>query len=251
MYSHASQRALERINNLRAVPVLRLQQKIECAVLMNVPSEAPIDTIRHALNSLIQNSYAALRIYLHSTGDRCDLEGLVGEFPQVTVASGPRISDIIARIRREVRAPYLALLATPLRFSKQWLSQIASVVQQVGGDLIVAPSVDLEGAGHYVRYEGNGNDHTFQKFARALWRNQRSKFQSLASVPVGCAVLTWSCLERDSAQCASVEEWLEKLCSSGVPAYWAQDTFVGSIESLNHRAIDSLNDSITDDTMIQ
>ncbi len=62
----------------------------------------------------------------------------------------------LLQIRREVLAPYLALLSTPLRFSKQWLTQIASVAQQVGGDFIVAPSVDLEGAGHYVRYEGNG-----------------------------------------------------------------------------------------------
>ena len=221
---------------------------------MNVPSEASIHVVRHSLNSLIQNSYAALRIYLHSTGDRCALEELVAEFPQVTLASGSATSDIIAQIRRQVLAPYLALLATPLRFSKQWLTQIASVAQQVGGDYIVAPSVDLEGAGHFVRYEGNGNDHSFQKFARALWRSQRSKFQPLASVPTGCAVLSWSCLERDAAQCASPQEWLEKLYDSGVPTYWAQDTFVGRIGTLNHRVIDSVNDSIIDaanDSMTQ
>jgi glycosyltransferase involved in cell wall biosynthesis len=248
-WKHASQRALERINHLRQAPVLRFQQKAECAVLMNVPSEAPIDAVHHALNSLIQNSYAALRIYLHSAGDRC--EELAAEFPQITMASGSATSDIIAKIRREVVAPYFALLATPLRFSKQWLTQIASVAQQVGGDCIVAPSVDLEGAAHYVRYESNGNDHSFQKFARALWRSQRSKFQPLASVPSGCAVLNWSCLERNAAQCASPQEWLEKLYDSGVPAYWAQDTFVGRIETLNHRVIDSVNDSIIDAAMIQ
>jgi glycosyltransferase involved in cell wall biosynthesis len=230
-WKHSSQRALERINHLRGAPVLRFQQKAECAVLMNVPSEAPIDAVRQALNSLIQNSYAALRIYLHSTGDRCALEELVAEFSQVRMASGSAMSDIIAQIRREVLAPYLALLATPLRFSKQWLTQIASLAQQVGGDFIVAPSVDLEGAGHYVRYEGNGNDHSFQKFARALWRSQRSQFQPLASVPTGCAVLSWSCLERDAAQCASPQEWLKKLYESGVPTYWAQDTFVGRVRN--------------------
>jgi hypothetical protein len=121
------------------------------------------------------------------------------------------------------------LLSTPLRFSKQWLTQITSVAQQVGGDLIVAPSIDLEGADHYVRYEGNGDDHSFQKFSRALWRSQRSKFQPLASVPAGCAVLSWSCLERNAGQFASAQEWLERLRESGVPAYWAQDTFVGQL----------------------
>jgi len=123
------------------------------------------------------------------------------------------------------------------------LTQITSVAQQVGGDLIVAPSIDLEGADHYVRYEGNGDDHSFQKFSRALWRSQRSKFQPLASVPAGCAVLSWSCLERDTGPFALGQEWLEKLRKSGVPAYWAQDTFVGQLlinESLNHRAIDPL-----------
>jgi hypothetical protein len=211
--------------------VLRFQQKAECAVLMNVPSEASIDTVRHALTSLIQNSYAALRIYLHSTGDRCALEELVAEFPQVTVSSASGMSDLVAQIRREVLAPYLALLGTPLRFSKKWLTQFARVAQQDGGDFFVAPSVDLEGAGHYVRYEGNGSDHSFQKFARALWRSQRSQFQPLASVPSGCAVLSWSCLERDAAQCASPQEWLEKLYDSSVPAYWAQDTFVGRLRN--------------------
>jgi len=250
-WRHASQRVLERIDHLRRGPVFRFQQKVECAVLMNVPSEVSIDTVRHALNSLIQNSYAALRIYLHSTRDRRVLDELVAEFPQVTITSGSGMSDIIAQIRREVLAPYLALLVAPLRFSKQWLTQIASVAQQINGDFIVAPSVDLEGAGHYVCYEGNGDNHSFQKFARALWRSQRSKFQSLASVPTGCAVLSWSCLERNAAQCASSQEWLEKLCESGVPAYWAQDTFVGRIETLNHRVIDSVNDSIIDAAMIQ
>src|SRR4030095_10682671 len=150
-WKHASRRALERINHLRRAPVLRFQQKAECAVLMDVPSEAPIDAVRHALNSLIQNSYAALRIYLHSTSDRCALEELVAEFPQVTMTSGSGMSDIIAQIRREVLAPYLALLVAPLRFSKQWLTQIASVAQQIGGDFIVVPSVYLEGAGPALR----------------------------------------------------------------------------------------------------
>jgi glycosyltransferase involved in cell wall biosynthesis len=228
-WQHASRRALERINHLRQAPVLRLQEKAACAVLLNVPSEAPLEAFRLTLNSLIQNSYAALKIYLHSAGDSSALEGLVAEFPQVTLARGSEMSGVIAQIRREVRAPYLALLSTPLRFSKQWLTQITSVAQQVGGDLIVAPSIDLEGADHYVRYEGNGDDHSFQKFSRALWRSQRSKFQPLASVPAGCAVLSWSCLERNAGQFASAQEWLERLRESGVPAYWAQDTFVGQL----------------------
>ena len=148
---------------------------------------------------------------MHSASDERVFEELVGEFPQVTLASGSGMSDIIAQIRREVLAPYLALLSTPLRFSKQWLTQIASIAQQVGGDLIVAPSVDLEGAEHYVRYEGNGDDHSFQKFSRALWRSHRSQFQPLASVPAGCAVLSWSCMERDAGQCVSGQQWMEKL----------------------------------------
>jgi len=226
-WKHASHRALERINRLRQAPVLRFQQKAECVVLLNTPSEAPLEAVRLTLNSLIQNSYAALKIYLHSTGDRSALEGLAAEFSQVTLASCPEMPGVIAQVRWEVRAPYLALLSTTLRFSKQWLTQIASIVQQVGGDLIVAPSIDLEGADHYVRYEGNGDDHSFQKFSRALWRSQRSKFQPLESVPAGCAVLSWSCLERDAGQFASGQEWLKKLCEGGVPAYWAQDTFVG------------------------
>jgi glycosyltransferase involved in cell wall biosynthesis len=237
-WQHVSQRVLERINCLRRAPVLRFQQKVECAVLLSVPSHAPLEVFRLTLNSLIQNSYAALKIYLHSAGDRSALEPLVAEFPQVTLASGPGMSGVIAQIRQEVQAPYLALVSTPLRFSKQWLTQIVSVAQRVGGDLIVAPSVDLEGSDHYVRYEGNGNDHSFQKFSRALWRSQRSKFQPLTSVPAGCAVRSWSCLER--GVCASGQEWLEKLCEGGVPAYWAQDTFVGRIEESNHCVSDPL-----------
>jgi glycosyltransferase involved in cell wall biosynthesis len=230
----ASQRALARINHLRRTPVLRCQQQAECAVLMNVPSEAPIEVVRQTLNSLVQNSYATLKIYLRSTGDGCALEGLAAEFPQLTLVSGSEMPCVIAQVRREVRAPYLALLSTPMRFSKQWLTQIASIGRQVGGDFIVAPSVDLDGAGHYVRYEGNGDDHAFQKFSRALWRSQRSKFQLLVTAPEGCAVMSWSCLERDAGQFASTQEWLQKLRESGVPAYWAQDTFVGRIETSGH-----------------
>jgi len=228
-WQHASRRALERIRHLHHAPVWRFQQKAECVVLLNAPNSAPLEALRLTLKSLVQNSYARLKIYVHSTGAGSALEALADEFPQVTLTANPEMQSAIAQVRQEARAPYLALLSIPLRFSKQWLTQIASIAQQVGGDLIVAPSVDLEGAGHYVHYEGNGDDHSFQKFSRALWRTHRSQFQPLASVPTGCAVLSWSCLERDAGQFVTAEAWLEKLCKSGVPAYWAMDTFVGKL----------------------
>jgi len=233
-WQHASRRALDRISHLRHAPVFRSQQKAECVVLVSIPTDASLEALRLTLDSLIQNSYATLRIYLHAAQDRGDLEELVDKFPQVSRASGSDISEVVVQIQREVRAPYLALLSTPLRFSKQWLTQIVGVAQQVGGDLIVAPSVDLEGAHHYVHYEGNGDDHAFQKFSRALWRGNRAKFQPLASVPVGCAVLSWSCLERFAGQFVSGQQWMEKLQESGVRALWAKDTFVGRIEALGH-----------------
>jgi hypothetical protein len=158
------------------------------------------------------------------------LHKLAQEFPQVTVANGDALSCTVAQIRQEVRAPYLALISTPLRFSKQWLAQIAAVAQQTASHAIVAPSVDLEGASHYVRYKGNGDERSFQRFSRELWRSQRSKFQPLESVPAGCAVLSWSCLDREVGQFASGEEWLEKLRGGGVPVYWALDTFVGQLQ---------------------
>ena len=210
-WQHAAQRVLDRINHLRQAPVFRSQQKAECVVLVTVPVDAPLEALRLTLNSLIQNSYASLKIYLQAVRERRDLKELVGEFPQVTLASGSGMSEVILQIQREVRAPYLALLSTPLRFSKQWLTQIAGIAQQVGGDLIVAPSIDLEGADHYVRYEGNGDDHSFQKFSRALWRGNRAKFQPLSSVPAGCAVLSWSCMERVAGQFVSGQQWMEKL----------------------------------------
>lgn len=233
-WQHASRRVLERVNHLCQASVLRFQEAVECAVLLAASKEDPPDALRRTLNSLIQNSYAALKVYLYAVGEVCELEKLVAEFPEVILANGSGMPGVIAQIRREVRAPYLALLSRPLRFSKQWFTQIASIAQQVGGDLIVAPSIDCEEAVHYVRYEGNGDDHSFQKFSRALWRSQRSKFQPLASVPAGCAVLSWSCLERDAGQFTSGQEWLERLQKSGVPAYWAQDTFVGRIETSSH-----------------
>jgi Glycosyl transferases group 1 len=233
-WQHASRRALDRINHLRQTPVFRSQQKAECVVLMSVPTDASLEALRLSLNSLIQNSYATLRIYLHAAQDRGDLEELVGQFPQVSLSIGSDISEVILQIQREVRAPYLALLSTPLRFSKQWLTQIVGIAQQVAGDIIVAPSVDLEGTDHYVRYEGNGDDHSFQKFSRALWRGNRAKFQPLASVSAGCAVLSWSCLERVVGQFVSGPQWIEKLQESGVLALWAKDTFVGRIETLGH-----------------
>jgi hypothetical protein len=188
-----------------------------------------LDALRSTLHSLLQNSYAALRIYLRPAQKGPAIDTLAQEFPQVTLANGDGFSSVVAQIHREVRAPYLALVSTPLRFSKQWLSQIAAVVQRTGSDAIVVPSVDLEGAAHYVSYEGNGDERSFQKFSRELWRSQRSKFQPLESAPAGCAVLSWSCLERESGPFSSAEEWLQKLRGGGVPAYWALDTFVGQL----------------------
>lgn len=228
-WERATQRALERILHLYQKPVLRHQRAAECAVLVSIPDVGALEAIRATLLSLLQNSYAFLRIYLRPAQKSSAVDTLAREFPEVTLANGDGFSSAVEQIHREVRAPYLALVSAPLRFSKQWLSQIAAVVQRVGSDAIVVPSVDLEGAAHYVCYEGNGDERSFQKFSRELWRSQRSKFQLLESVPEGCAVLSWSCLERESGQFSSAEEWLQKLRDGGVPAYWALDTFVGQL----------------------
>jgi hypothetical protein len=99
---------------------------------------------------------------------------------------------------------------------------------------IIAPSINLQAAEHYVPYEGGEDEFSFQKFARGLWRNHRGQYQEVSTLPLGCSVVSWACLNFEvNGPSPNSSEWLAALQQSGVKAYWAKDTFVGSLTALS------------------
>ena len=113
-----------------------------------------------------------------------------------------------------------------MQFSKQWFPQIRSIAQQIGSEgLVIAPSVDLRDAAHCVEYSGDSDDRSFQHFARLRWRNYRGQYEQISAVPMGCAMLTWSCLKA-TGEFLDETEWFELLRRNGTRIFWAKDTFI-------------------------
>jgi hypothetical protein len=227
-WKHSATRAIERIEALKKVPILRHLRSYDAAALIDLGEDSMAEA-GHVIESLKRNSYANLKIYVRAKHVAANLERLRADHPDVQILSNLDFRASIGCIRAQVRAPFLALITEPLRFSKEWLKQLSQVAAKIGsGARIVAPSTNVEDSTHYVSQDADVDDHSFQRFARTVWRNNRGAYQELREIPSGCVLLSWDCL------CIAVEDpatnsrdCVSNLRKQGVRAYWAQDTFVG------------------------
>jgi glycosyltransferase involved in cell wall biosynthesis len=227
-WKEAASRAVERIQALRHQPIRRFQDEADCAVLLNFQKPVSPERLRATLDSLQRNSYANLKIYLRSNETGQSFGSLAGESSALHWVNGETLSSTLRTIDRQVRAPFLALVSEPLEFSKQWFGQIAAVARQANCETVmIAPSINLRNAAHYVEYSEGDDDHSFQKFARSLWRSRRGQVEKLSDPPAGCTVVNWACVRSAVRRSfANADEWLKSLQEEGAPALWAQDTFL-------------------------
>jgi len=224
-WKHAADRALERIEAVRRKPIVRFQEKVDGVVLLNFEASVSFEEARATVESLLRNSYANLKIYLHTNEQFTHL----AEFDRdlvVQLVNSASFSSTLATICREALAPYLVIASSPMQFSKHWFPQIRSIAERISSEsLVITPSVDLKVAAHCVEYSGNSDDRSFQQFARLLWRNYRGQYEQISALPMACAVLTWSCL-KNKGDFLNETEWFESLRGNGTRIFWAKDTFV-------------------------
>jgi hypothetical protein len=227
-WKHSATKALERIEALMKVPVFRRLRSCDAAVLIDLSADSMVEA-GHVIDSLKRNSYANLKIFVRAKDVAANLERLCADHPDVQVLNNLDFRASIPHIRTQVRAPFLALINEPLRFSKEWLKQLSQVAARIGpGARIVAPSTNVENSSHYVSQDADADDHSFQRFARMMWRNNRGAYQELEEIPSGCVLLSWECLSI-AAEDSVTNSWdyVSHLRKQGVRAYWARDTFVG------------------------
>ena len=237
-WQQASKKILQRVQTLSKEPVRRFQQQLDCVVLVELGpklDETYLNSLRAMIQSLQRNSYARLKIVLWGRGTFPDLEALATESSELQTMQEIDLPSVLRQIRHQFRAPFLAVVSEPLVFSKQWLGQISDVSRLIGSMAkIIAPSINLQAAEHYVPYEGGEDEFSFQKFARGLWRNHRGQYQEVSTLPLGCSVLSWDCLNLEvNGPSPNCSEWLVALREGGARIYWAKDTFVGSLTALS------------------
>jgi glycosyltransferase involved in cell wall biosynthesis len=228
-WRNSAERALKRINALCRRPVVRCQEKADAAVLLDVEamSEFGCDRLRQTIESLRRNSYACLKIFLWSRTS--DLRSLSFSDPHedLEYLSQLPLSEALQSIHQQIRTPLVVVTAVPLWFSRQWLSQIAGVSKSLEAGLkIFVPSTNLAGSPGFVDYDGPSDEYSFQRFARALWRNQRGQFQEVKSGIGGILVFTDECLDLLSEPSfQNPQEWVVSLQENGCRTYWVKDTY--------------------------
>jgi glycosyltransferase involved in cell wall biosynthesis len=237
-WQQASKKILQRVKALSKEPIRRFQQQLDCVVLVELTAkleEGYLNSLRTMIQSLQRNSYARLKIVLWGKGTLPDLEALATESTELKTMREIDLPSVLRQIRHQFRAPFLAVVSEPLIFSKQWLGQISDAARLIGSaPKMIAPSINLEAADHYVPYEGGEDEFSFQKFARRLWRSHRGQYQEVSTLPFGCGVVSWDCLSLEvNGPLQAGSEWLAALQKSGVKAYWAKDTLVAGLNALS------------------
>jgi glycosyltransferase involved in cell wall biosynthesis len=232
-WRHAASRVLTRIDSIRRKPIRRFQEKVDNVVLIDIRqpgfSSLQLDLM---LDSLRTNSYSKIKVFLRDDESQPNDENSFRAHPGLEVVSGRDYGSILRQISRQVRAPFFTVISEPLLFSKQWVAQLSAIADQIGdGRNVLAPSLNLKESPHYVPYDGGDDEFSFQKFARTLWRNRRGQHQELLSLPMGCFVTSWQCLEQDG-DWPSCQDWLQYLRESGAKVYWAQDTFLRTMSKV-------------------
>ncbi|HEX4996836.1 MAG TPA: glycosyltransferase, partial [Terriglobia bacterium] len=217
-WRHAARQAMEGLEALRRRPIGRHLRTVDAAALIDVADDRDIETI---VSSLHRSSYANLAIFAR-TRSRTSAPELRLAFPEIEILHDDLFSEAIATIRTTIRAPYLALITQPCVFSRHWLRQLTETPDAEGGDpRIIAPWTEWIDPGAAAETE-------FQKRARLSWREKRGARRRVNSIPPGCALVHWTCLDPETAAPqADANEWLEELKTRDVPIVLAEDTWVG------------------------
>jgi len=210
----AAAKATARMQVLAKAPTVRHQTRADAAVLIDGVSEQDLDFV---IESLQRHTYASVAAFV-----RCP-KGTVSvqeKYPQIAFVSDQDFNSTLQHVRGRVRTPYLAVVTHPLRFSKHWLSQLASVAQSTSQtESIVLPDL--------LDQCNDVEDNEFQRQARTRWRERRGAYRAFDSVFPGCALVTWKCLSREfDALPRDAKHWLSQLRDQGVPTYHAEDTCV-------------------------
>jgi glycosyltransferase involved in cell wall biosynthesis len=234
-WTEAAQKILQRVSVLSKSSIRRFQEAVDCVVLVELESgsDGPyLDSIATMIQSLKQNSYASLKILLWNREPDCKLDQLIDAGHEVQVVQQEDLRSLLGWIRHKFRARFLGVASEPLIFSKQWFAQICAIGRQIDSrEMVIAPSINLPDAAHYIRYEAGESE--FQKFARILWRQHRGDFQEMNRLPLGYSAISWDSLKLElNGSWQSCKDWLSTLREHGVKFYWAKDTYVGSLAEL-------------------
>ncbi len=223
-WAHAAEKALARIDALMKCPIYRFQKTADAAILLDVTNEPWNGHIAATLESLERNAYARLEIFIRAT-ERTDELQRISTRSNVTMLDDS-FDKSIESIRQKVRIPYLVVLTGPLRFSRQWLEQVAKVASLAGtGSRILVPAFKGMGTTEVAPEPSTADEHDFQKYARRLWRSNREQFEEIPARDFVCAIVNAECLG-SGCRSRSSGEWYLDLQNRGARTYLVRDTYV-------------------------
>jgi hypothetical protein len=237
-WQQSAQKILQRVKPPSKESIKRFQESLDCVVLVEMDSsseECRPDSVKAMIQSLQRNSYANLKVLLWTREPDPRMEELANEDGRVEVVQQDDLRSLLTWIRHKFQAHFLGVVSEPFIFSRQWLEQIRAVSEQIGSrEKVIAPSINLPQAEHYIPYHGSDDDFAFQKFARDIWRSHRGKYQEMSSLPLNCGLVSWNCLTLGAEQSVtSCRDWFRALQQDGVKVYWAKDTYIGNLAALS------------------
>jgi len=219
-WKHAAEKALRRIEALKALPVFRDLKHVDAAILLDL---SDVDQLSVVADSIKRNSYASVAIYARARGDAAGLQDFRARHSDVEILEYGDFSSSIATLGRRVRARYLVTVSEPLRFSKNWLRQLVEIGSRDPKPHVVVPYVDPEASAEHEESE-------FQRLARVRWRKYRGASREIREISGGCALAAWACLPLCAGEpIHDSRSWLLLLQARGAPVYLAEDTCVGDL----------------------
>jgi GT2 family glycosyltransferase/glycosyltransferase involved in cell wall biosynthesis len=219
-WKHAGEKALRRVEALKALPVFRHLRHVEAAVLLDL---SDVEKLALVVDSIKRNSYTTLALYARARADAAGLDGFRQRHPDVEILEDRDFSASIEALRRRVRARRLVTVSEPLRFSKNWLKQLVEIGSREPGLCIVVPYVDPAASAEPEESE-------FQRLARVRWRKYRGVSREIEAISGGCAMANWECLSLGvNEPIHDSQTWLRVLQERGARIYLAEDTCVGDL----------------------